>query len=222
MSQEPAPVPPRIASALAEAWIHLAEGGTWWTAGEQLSLARLARTAFAERFAPPWSRPATDAARATAPIAPAAARAVVTVAADARTIDRYWAEEVIAELGDIAYVELVAIGATIAAIDAFAAARGGEITAFPDAAPEASVPPRSRPEGMGDAGAYVDMAVPWSDANVARALTLAPRGNLLYRRVGMALYHDGHFLDLDWDRPLSRPQTEVLATTVSAANECFY
>ena len=222
MTEHAGSIPERIRDAFAQTWVELADGGTWWTAAEQIQLAEVARAAFAERFETPWMRPRTDAALATAAVDPTAGRAVVTLAADARTIDRDWVDAVVAELGDAAYVELVAIAAALAAIDAFAEAIGDDPLALPTPSATAGTPPRVRPGGMGDAGAYVDMALPWSDANVARALTLTPTGNRLYRRVGMALYHDGQFLELDWDRPLSRPQTEVLATAVSAANECFY
>ena len=223
MSRNPVAVPSRIHDAFDATWVDLASGGTWWTAGEQLVLAEIARAAFSERFAPPWMRPSTDAARASSSgIDQAALQAMVTLAADARTIDREWATQMVESIGDAAYVELVAIAATMAAVDAFAAAIGVEPTPLPPVRGDAPEPPRTRPDGMGEAGAFVEMAVPWTDANVARALTLSPSGNTLYRRVGMALYHEGQFLDLDWNRPITRPQAELLATTVSAANECFY
>lgn len=217
------PVPSRIREAFEATWTDLARGGTWWSGEQQLLLAEIARAAFAERFSPPWMRSRTDATREAARAIDEAARAaIVTLAADAHTIDRAWAADVTDRIGDAAYVELVAIAATIAAIDAFAAAIDVASTPLPVVAGDGHEPSRVRPDGMGDAGAYVEMAVPWSDANVARALTLSPTANTLYRRVGVALYHEGQFLDLDWNRPISRPQAEALATTVSAANECFY
>lgn len=225
MAFEDLPAPDRVREAFEATWSDLAGGGTWWTGTEQLHLAAVARAAFGERFSPPWMRPLTAEARAEAEadgIDETATAAIVTLSADAHTIDREWATDVTTRIGDAAYVELVAIAATMAVVDAFATAIDVAPAALPDRPTDDSDPPRVRPDGMGEAGAYVDMAVPWSDANVARALTLSPTANTLYRRVGVALYHEGQFLDLDWDRPLSRPQAELLATTVSAANECFY
>ncbi len=222
MASPPVEIPQRIGAVLGETADHLAGAGDWWTADQQIELAAVARAAFGERFSPPWMRTGLHAARtATRHIGDDSARVVATLAADARTIDRAWALGAIEQLGEEAYVEVVAIAATIAAIDAFAEAIGVDPVPLPNRISDAA-PGRGRPDGMGDVGAYVAMAVPWSDANVARALTLSPAGNRLYRRVGMALYHDGQFLDLAWDRPITRPQTEVLATAVSAASECFY
>ena len=223
MPFDPVPVPPRIRAAFDDTWADLADGGTWWTSVEQVALAEIARAAFGERFSPPWMRPDTDkAVSAATSLDPAAAKAVVTLAADARSIDREWAADIVERVGDAAYVELVAIAATMAAVDAFAEAIGTALSPLPPAERDVAAPSRIRPDGMGEAGAYVEMQVPWSDANVARALTLSPTGNRLYRRVGVALYHEGQFLDLEWNRPISRPQAELIATTVSAANECFY
>ncbi len=232
-------VPERIVSAFRTTWQRLSASGTWWTGAEQVALAAIARAAFAERFAAPWMRTRTDELVATvelpgdstskastskASTPNKVAEVMVRLSADAKTIDRAFAEEAIARIGDAAYVEMVAIAATVAAIDAFAEAIGVAPEPLPSPLPpeQGGEPSRTRPDNMGDIGAYVPMLVPFSDANVGRALTLCPTGNRLYRDVGGTLYHEGQFYDLSWDRPISRPQAEILATRVSAANECFY
>jgi len=200
-------IPSRLVESQSAAWDRLAGPGEWWTGEERLAFAAEARAAFAERHQAPWLR--------TAP-----AGLMSKLAADANQIDRSWATTSISEVGEAAYVELVAIAASIAVLDAFAEALGLERTPLPAA--RDGEPSRDEPDDMGDAGAYVRMATPWSDANVARALTLSPSGNALYRGIAMPFYHEGQFLDLAWDRPISRPQAEAVATAVSAANECFY
>jgi len=217
-------MPPRIVDALHQAWDRLARPGTWWSAGQQLALAGLARSAFAQRTEAPWLRN-HDAERARADAAgiePAARDAIFKLAADARTIDREWAQRSVDAIGDAAYVELVAIAATMAAIDAFAEGLGVPSEPLPDEPLDAGRPSGDIPDGVGDIGAYVDMLESFPGPNVGRALTLCPTGNRLYRDVGQGLYHDGEFLDLAWDRPITRPQAELVATTVSAASECFY
>lgn len=202
-----APIPPRLVEAQSAAWDRLAGPGDWWTGAERLAFAEEARAAFAQRHSPPWQR--------DVPIG-----MMSKLAADAAQIDGAWATSSIDDVGEGAYVELVAIAASVAVLDAFAEALEVDRSPFPAA--KAGEPSRVEPEGVGEAGAYVRMTTPWSDANVARALTLSPSGNALYRGIALPFYHEGQFFDLEWDRPISRPQAEVVATAVSAANECFY
>ena len=119
-----------------------------------------------------------------------------------------------------AYVELVsaAVFATIA--DAFAEALGAEFEEFPE--PQPGEPDRARPESVGEAGAWVPMTVPWAGPNVGRALSLAPGDHLAFMNLVSAMYSLGDFTKLVWERPLSRPQVELVASRVSAVNECFY
>ena len=213
-------LPDRLVDGLRACWESLAAPGTWWAADEQVEAARIARAAFADRFSPPWNRPEVERALAESQLDRAVGEIIVRLAADASAIDRSWAETSIDSVGEGAYVELVAIAASIAVADAFSVALG--VAAEPLPAPTTGAPSRVRPDGMGDIGAYVVVDTTGFDANVGRALTLSPTANRLYRQLAVPFYHDGQFLDLAWERSLSRPQTEVLATAVSAANECFY
>jgi hypothetical protein len=200
-------IPPRLVEAQSAAWDRLAAAGDWWTGAERLAFAGEARAAFGQRHIPPWQRSVP-------------AGIMTKLAADASQIDRAWANESIDEVGEGAYVELVAIAASVAVLDSFAEALDINVSPLPKA--QAGEPSRAEPDGVGGAGAYVRMTTPWTDANVARALTLSPSGNALYRGIALPFYHEGQFYELEWDRPISRPQAEVVATAVSAANECFY
>lgn len=75
---------------------------------------------------------------------------------------------------------------------------------------------------MGDIGAYVPMQDPFSYANVARALSLVPEANRMFRTAMVPMYSAPGMADLVWDTPLSRPQVELVATRVAALHECFY
>ena len=75
---------------------------------------------------------------------------------------------------------------------------------------------------MDDAGAWVQMTVPFAGPNVGRALSLTPPDQMIFMGMVGAMYAMSDFTQLVWDRPLSRPQVELIASRVSAVNECFY
>ncbi len=206
-----------IAASHREAWAMLAGPGTWWTAAERLAIADRARRTFALRATPPWLRQLPE----TEPGLSAPAVAIVDkVAVGAGSIDRAWATEAIAEIGDARYVELIGVVATIVMLDVFAEASGVARAPLPD--PEDGPPSGERPDGLGDIGAHVPVLDPFPFANVARALSLVPEANKLFRCVSVPTYSAAGFSSLEWDTPLSRPQVELVASRVSAMNECFY
>ena len=60
-------------------------------------------------------------------------------------------------------------------------------------------------------------------ANVSRCVSLVPDSAQHWRRIVDEHYsHGREFGDLVWERPLSRPQVELIASVVSSLNECFY
>jgi hypothetical protein len=105
-------------------------------------------------------------------------------------------------------------------LDAFAEAVGVDPAPLPQ--PRPGEPSQQLPTGLGDIGAYVPALDPFPGANVARALSLVPDANRLFRTVSVPAYSAAGFADLVWDTPLSRPQVELVAARVAAVNECFY
>lgn len=208
-----------IAQSHRDAWAQLARCGTWWTAAERLAIAERARHRFARRAVPPWLR---DDPPSDGTIGPEAEAVVDRVSLDAGSIDRTWATETIARIGDGHYVELVSVVATVVMIDMFAEAVGVEVTPLPSIGDPDGVPDRRRPDGLGDIGAHVPALDPFPAANVARALSLVPDANTLFRTVSVPAYSAPGFARLTWDTPLSRPQVELVASRVAAMNECFY
>ena len=72
-------------------------------------------------------------------------------------------------------------------------------------------------------GAFVPLLDPFAGPNVSRALSLRPDDNMMFHALVGSMYALSDFQDLVWeDRPLSRPQVELVAARVSAINECFY
>jgi hypothetical protein len=150
-----------------------------------------------------------------------AVEVVRAIALDAHGLEGERVRGWIRELGDAAYVELVAVTVQTIACDALAAALGVAPEALP--APRGGEPDRIRPEGRGDIGAYVDCLVDFPAPNVGRAMSLAPEDNASFFGLVGSLYAVADFGELVWkDRPLSRPQVELVAARVSAINECFY
>lgn len=222
----PVVVSDEIAASHREAWALLARPGTWWTAAERLAIAGRARELFSVRGTPPWLRQRDDSGTdpSTTPsdaMLTAETLAVVDkITLDAGGTDREWASSAMADIGDGAYVELIAVVATIVMIDVFAEAVGVERAPLPS--PEPGEPSRTRPEGLGDIGAHVPVLDPFPAANVARALSLVPEANKLFRCVSVPTYSAPGFSSLQWETPLSRPQVELVASRVAAMNECFY
>jgi hypothetical protein len=215
----PHPIRQDLVAAHRAVWEQLAEPGCWWTGAERVAIAREVRDARAHRNDPPWLREKAVAADQglTAP----AITAVRGVAVDAYRLDRDWCRGIVEQLGDGAYVELVAISVCVTAIDAFGEALGAELEPLPDPVP--GEPIRERPLGMGDIGAWVEMATPWRGANVGRALSLVPIAARMFGSLAGPMYAGPDVSKLVWtDRPLSRPQVELMASRVSAVNECFY
>jgi hypothetical protein len=219
-ASSPHSVRPEIAAAQRAFWGRLPRSGSWWTGTQRIAFAQEARAAFRLRSEPPWLRklpaPADD-------LVPASAiETVRVIALDAHKIDRDWCLQRVEAAGHAAYVELVAITVQTIAIDAFAEALGVELEPLP--APQAGVEPnRIRPEGVGDIGAHVDAMLAYPGPNVGRAMSLAPDDNATFFGLVASMYAVADFAELVWkDRPLTRPQVELVAARVSAINECFY
>lgn len=218
----PVVVGDEIAGSHREAWAMLARPGTWWTSAERLAMAGRARELFAVRATPPWHRrlDQSEPDPAGGVLDDRTRDVVDKITLDAGGIDREWARSAMADIGDGAYVELIAVVATIVMIDVFAEAVGVERAPLPS--PEPGAPTRERPDGLGDIGAHVPVLDPFPAANVARALSLVPDANKLFRCVSVPTYSAPGFSSLRWETPLTRPQVELVASRVAAMNECFY
>jgi hypothetical protein len=215
----PHPIRDDVVAAQQAAWQRIAGPGAVWTGEQRLAMARCLRHARARRDQPPWLR--ADGAPTESCLPEAAIEAVATIALDAHKIDRPWANSKIHALGDAGYVELTGVVASVTAIDAFAEALGAPLEPLPEA--RAGEPDGSRPDSLGEAGAHVPMTVPYQGPNVGRALSLAPGEQSMFMGLVAAMYALRDFIVMVWeDRPLSRPQVELVAARVSAINECFY
>jgi hypothetical protein len=212
------PIRPDILAAQRVAWDRVAGAGSWWTGQQRLAFAAEVRAARRRRSDPPWLR--SEPAEAADGLSVRAVEVARRVAIDAHQLDRQWCEQAAADLGDAAYVELVAVAVFATILDAFAEALGADPVPLPSAKP--GEPDRVRPDGLGDAGAWVDMTLDHQGPNVGRALSLAPNDQLAFMGLVGSMYSLTNFMEMVWDGPLTRPQAELVAARVSAVNECFY
>jgi hypothetical protein len=158
---------------------------------------------------------------ATSELSASAVEVVHRTASDPGRLTRAWADEQIAALGEETYTELIGVTAIVETIDTFRAAMGLGEWVLGD--PVEGEPTRERPDGVGEVGAWVSQATGPTIANVSRTLSLVPMTNHEWRQLVTSHYSRGpEFMNLQWDLPLSRPQTELVASRSTALNECFY
>lgn len=213
----PVAVTEEILSSHRTAWDQLGRTGTWFNGADRLAIVARARAMFQDRATPPWARdrPGPDT------LSDAVTDIVDKVTLDAGNIDRNWAAEAINTIGEGPYVELIALVAVTVMVDINAEAIGIDPPPLPTEI-EHGEPSRTEPDGLGDIGAHVRALDPFPAANVARALSLVPDANKLFRTISVPAYSGPGFADLAWDTPLTRPQVELVASRVAAMNECFY
>jgi hypothetical protein len=156
--------------------------------------------------------------------------AVHRIAAHAGTLTQEWYHDVTSRLGDhvavadAAYVELVAIASTVAAVVSFRRAAGLPAWDLPPAT--RGEPTRAEPDGLEPATLnWVRVAGPADErAAVVQAFTSVPAEHERLWRLADAQYiPDLEMVDPRWTRgTLSRPQMELIAARVSQLRECFY
>ncbi len=158
------------------------------------------------------------------------------IRSDPARLSKAWFEKTLASgLSVEGYVEAVGVVTILAGADAFCHALGIPPFSLPEALP--GEPSRHRPAGTKEGIAWVPLLAP-EDAqgpeaelfpdvpnvpNIARALSLVPPHVLLLRRWMAAHYVPFEKLrDPSHGRDLDRMQIELVASRVSAINECFY
>lgn len=204
----------------------VAAPGDWLTGEQRVEAWQHARAAATDEldqrrraaispFAVDGEHPGTDL------LSEAAVEIVHRVASDPGRLTRAWADPLIAAVGEETYTELVGVVAITSVVDRFADAMGVPRPDLP--APRPGEPARDRPTDVGDVGAWVSQATGPTVANVSRTLSLVPVTNLPWRDLVNTHYSRGaEFMDAVWQRPLTRPQVELVASRTTTWNECFY
>ncbi len=206
--QSPVTVAPQVRQLFLRTWSHIAAPGTWWTGPERIAIAHLAR---ANR------RGSED----RDPLLPAAANdAVARLAATPATTTRVWVDAVVDGIGLGRYIELVGIVSEVVAIDTVTRLLGCDLESLPTPLP--GTPSHDPvPAAVKKRSAWVAMASPPIPPNVLAAVPAAQRTMI---DLTEALYMTGpEMADPNITKDgLHRTQIELVATTTSLANECFY
>ena len=219
------PIREKTIASQRMSWEMIARPGRWWTGAERVEIARIGRAA-------------RELEAVGSELLPeAAVYAIQKLVVDNANLNREFYAEVVAAEGmpEDRYVELVAVVVHSLSLDEFHRALGIEPEPLPE--PIAGEPSRQRPalaeqrdswpplvprQGLNRGDDVFYGPLEWG-ANVISALSLVPEN--------VRWLHDlseGHYLSFaemrqpDPLRAISRPQIELIASRVSALNECFY
>lgn len=221
-------------------WERLARPGTWLAGAERVAVAAETRAAQTctlcqERksaLSPYAVAGVHDAATA---LDPARVDAVHRITTDPGRLSRRILEDLAAAGDDdAAYVELLSVVVFTLALDTFRRALGVDPLPLPQ--PEPGEPAGERPAQLEDIGAWVPVLSARSPlardlfagvvraSNVIRALSLVPAATGDQLALARALYLPPAHIPSTTagGRALTRPQIELIASRVSALNECFY
>ncbi|MDH3247822.1 MAG: hypothetical protein OEQ47_02610 [Acidimicrobiia bacterium] len=199
------PIRADIAARLTDTWEAFGRPGTWYTAEERLGFAELARSVRSG-----LEVEVNDAASAV----------VVRIAGRPATTTRSWVDEMVEALAEEQYVELMGISARVVMGDTFLRLLGLEPMPFPE--PQAGQPSRirvePRPKKVRSWIAVGPTLVP------PFTQVLVPDENAITYPLIETLYMTGHDMqDPNFRRgDLHRTQIELVASTLSYGNECFY
>ena len=234
------PVRDDITRAHERAWARLACAGSWWTGEERVAIAAEARAAedcaFCSEAKAALSPFSVEGEHTSVTQLPAPAiDAVHRVVRDSSRLTKSWVEKLASDgLTDAQYVELVGVVVTVMSIDGVCRGLGAALHPLPRPVP--GEPKRVRPAPLEEGVAFVPMLTkalgdnadifPGPIApNVLRALSLVPDEVRQLRELGAAHYLPDKLVPAAGHAPgraLERSQIELVASRVSALNECFY
>jgi hypothetical protein len=206
--RSPIATTPQLRQLFSRAWSDIADPGSWWNGPQRIAIAGLAR-----------ANRSGDGDRASS-LPDAANDAVALLAASPSATTEAWVEAVVDGIGLERYIELVGIVSTVVAVDTVTRLLGSELEPLP--APREGTPARDPvPDGVKKRSAWVAMASPPIPPNVLAAV---PAAQAKMIEITEALYMTGpEMADPDITKDgLHRTQIELVATTTSLANECFY
>ena len=216
------PVAETIAAAHRATVDAFAQPGAWWSGADRLALVREARAALdcafckakAEALSPNAVQGQHTAYNAELP--PVAVEAVHCIRNDSGRLGRRWFDH-LTDMGlqPEAYVELASVVASSVIVDTFAQGIGLELPELPPAVPGA--PSFEASEDVVDGGAWVPIARA-GHANILRSLGLVPTASTLF----FGTFGTSYFMRPDAKFAIGRRQVELVASKVSAVNECFY
>lgn len=240
-SQSPYPVRADLVEAHQYYVDHVRASGTWWTGRDRVAIALESRAAddcplCIQRKAALSPNAVSGDHTGPSDLPPNVVDVIHRVRSDPGRLSKAWFDEVMASgLAETHYVELIALVTQTAGIDNFARALGvappelqGGDTAEPSGYRPASAKHGTAWVAMIDAedaiGAEADLYDEGNVPNIERALSLVPDQVRALRTIAEPHYMSfAAISDMSTRLPgLDRLQMELVASRVSAMNECFY
>ena len=197
------PVGDEVAVAHTATLHAISEPGAWWSGADRLAIAGETRAAQGVR----------DSEDVLPPIT---VEAIHRIRNESGRITRRWFDHLIdMGLQPEGYVEVASVVASMVIVDTFAQGVGLPLPPLPDAVPGA--PSFERSDDVVDAGAYLPLARE-GRAHILRSLGLVPSASELFFRT----FNPSYYMHPNQEFALTRAQVELVASRVSAVNECFY
>ena len=215
------PVGRRTSAAHNNTLRAIAAPGAWWSGPERLAIVREARAAPAcslcrRRARSSFATIGGIEHDSSNDLPPEVVEAIHGMRNDSGHLTRRWFDHIIAAgMRPEAYVELVAIVASSVVIDTFAQGVGLGLPDLPPAQPGTPTPESSK--DVVDAGAWVPIARE-GRFNIIRSLAMVPSARDLF----FGAFDTSYYRAPETRFALTRPQVELVASRVSAMNECFY
>ena len=187
-----------------------ARPGAWWDGADRLRIVLETRSAHDPDLC------AEETLAPTAGLPPIAVQAIHGIRNDSGRLTRRWFDHLIdMGLQPEAYVELVGVVASSVIVDTFAQGLGEPLHELPE--PESGAPTFERSDDVVDAGAWVPIQRE-GQANILRSLGLVPSALKLF----FDTFNPSYYMRPNAAFSINRPQVELVASRVSAVNECFY
>ena len=214
------PVAEDAAAAHSAVLRTIAEPGAWWSGAARLAIAGETRAApgggLCTTQAALSADPAAGEHGSEAVLPPMAVEAIHGIRNDSGRLTRRWFDGLVDRgLRPEAYVELASVVASVVIVDTFAQGIGLPLPALPKAV--AGAPSFERSDDVVDAGAYLPLARE-GRAHILRSLGLVPSASDLFFRA----FNPSYYMRPNHEFALTRAQVELVASRVSAVNECFY
>ena len=216
-----------LTGAHRDVWASFGRPGPCWTGAQRVELVRTVIAAMEDVDpSPAWvPRSTVPGALSHLSLAPAVAHDIVhRIARHAGTLTEPWYRSAVAAVGEMAYIELVALTSQAAAIWSFRRAAGlarWDLPPVTDGVPTGVFAPELAAAELN----WVPVAAPADrTASVVQAYTALPEEHSRTWRLADAQYIPNlEMVDPSWTRgTLTRPQIELVAARVAQLRQCFF
>lgn len=202
-----------------------AQTGSWWSAADRNVIVEETRSApncklCLDRKAALSREAVTGEHDNTGRLPPIAVEVIHAVRNDSGRLTRRWFDHIVGMgMQEEAYVELVAIVASAVIIDTYTQATSGEFLALNE--PARGFPDFQKSDDVVDVGAWLPLAergLTGSTAHITRSLGLVPSALALF----FDTFEPSYYMRQGKEFSLDHDQVELVASRVSAVNQCFY